>query len=62
MAKYPSETAWARFHLEIQCIMMGKVWQQEHEAAGHTASTDRKQGEMDAGAKLNFSFIFSLLP
>lgn len=38
-----------------QSVMVGKVWRQEHEAAGHTASAVRKQ-RMDAGTQLAFSF------
>lgn len=30
---------------------VGKPWQQEHEAAGHTAYTDRKQKVMDTSAQ-----------
>lgn len=37
----------------------GEAWLQEHEAAGHMASTVRKQGEKDAGAQLAFSCLFS---
>ena len=33
--------------------------QQEHEAAGHITSTVKKQREMDAGAQLTVSFLFS---
>lgn len=42
----------------LQSIVMGKAWRQEREAAGHVASTVRKQREMDAGAQLAFSFLF----
>jgi hypothetical protein len=35
--------------------MAEKAWWQEHEAAGHFASTVRKQREMDAGAQLTVS-------
>lgn len=42
----------------VQSIMMGKAWLQEYEAAGHTASTVRKQREMEAGAQLTFSILF----
>ena len=38
--------------------MLEKAWQQEREAAGHMASTVRKQREMDAGAQLTFFFLF----
>lgn len=37
-----------------------KALQQEHEAAGHAASTARKQRETDTGVKFTFSFLFSL--
>ena len=35
--------------------------QQEPETAGHIVSTVRKQREMDAGAQLTVSFLFSLV-
>jgi hypothetical protein len=36
--------------------MVGKSWQQEHEAAVHILSVARKQTEENAGAQLTFSF------
>lgn len=42
--------------------MAGKVWQKESEAAGHGASTVRKQREANAGACLMLSFLFSSGP
>ena len=42
-------------YLKVQSIMAEKAWWQEHEAAGHIASTVRKQREMDAGAQLTVS-------
>lgn len=43
--------------------MVGKGWRQECEVAGHIAFTGRKQSkvnEMNAGARLAFSFLFRL--
>lgn len=43
--------------LVVRSVCPGwKVWQPEHEAASHSASTLRKQREMEAGAQLTFSF------
>lgn len=39
--------------------MTGEPWWQDYEAAGHIASTARKQREMNAGTHLTFSFLFS---
>lgn len=39
--------------------MAGKAWQQEFEAAGHVASTARKQRDVNAGACLMLSFLCS---
>lgn len=47
---------------KVGAITAGKGQQQEHEAAGHTASTVRKPSEMDAGAQLASFFLFSLRP
>lgn len=39
--------------------MVGKERQQEPWVADHTASTDRRKREMNAGAQLMSSFLFS---
>lgn len=41
-----------------QFIMVGKAWQQEYKAAGHTVSV-RTQKAMNAGAQLTFSCLYS---
>lgn len=43
-------------------IMPWRSMQQEHEAAGHMASTLRRQREMAAGAQLAFSLLFGSGP
>lgn len=40
----------------------GMAWRWEHEAAGYTASTVRKQRERNTGSQLSFSFLVSLGP
>lgn len=42
--------------------MVEKVWQQEQEVAGHTASKVGKQKAMNALAQLGFSTLLSLEP
>lgn len=42
----------------VESVIVGKAWWQERQAAGHVASTVRKQKEMDVGAQLTFSFLF----
>lgn len=44
---------------ETQSITEEKAWTQEPEAAGHFASTVKKQKEMDAHAQLALLFKFS---
>lgn len=39
--------------------MAGKAGQRELEAAGHLASTGRKRKQMNAGAPISSSFVFS---
>lgn len=41
------------------CGTTGKALPQELEVVAHTASTFRKQTEMEAGAQLTFSILFS---
>lgn len=45
--------------LKVLSIMVGISWWQECEEAGHVASTERRQREMNAGGPINFSFLFS---
>lgn len=45
----------------MESIMGERAWQQEHQAAGHIASSLRKQSQVNAAFQLNFlfySFIF----
>lgn len=44
---------------KLKSIMVGKAWWPGFEAAGHLASTVRKQREMGAGTDLAF-FVCSL--
>lgn len=46
----------------LQYITVGKAWQQEHEAAGHRASTVRTKTEMNAGAQLSLLLFSPVLP
>ena len=46
----------------MQSAVVVKSWQQELEAAGHSASSAVKERAMDAGAQLASSFSFSSEP
>lgn len=48
-------------NLRVQSNMVGKAWWQEHEA-GVTWHPVRKQKEVNTGAQLSFSFLFSPVP
>lgn len=43
----------------VRYLVEGKAWRQKPEAAGYVGDTVRKQREMNAGARLTFSFSFS---
>lgn len=41
----------------VQSTVAGKAWQEEREAAGHTMSAVRKQGQMNAGTLMTISLF-----
>lgn len=49
----------AQFDSSPSC---GDLGQQQHEAAGHTASMVREQREMNVSSQLTFSFLFNQGP
>lgn len=46
-AEREEELVWLTIGGSIEVITAGKAWQWEHEAAGHAASTVRKQREIN---------------
>lgn len=48
-------------HLEDEAHCGGRSVQQGHEAAGHTASTSKRQRSMEAGSQLVFFLLSSRL-
>lgn len=60
-SSFQKEARFTRAHrLRVESILEGKTQQQESEAAGHVASTVRKQRAMSAGWCSALFFLFYL--